>query len=199
MNSLEISLKRNSNDSNGKIYLIRHGHICSGEKGRYIGKTDIPLSALGISQINSLIQNTLPGSFEAVFASDLARSRESARIIANHTGTQLTVLPTLREIDLGCWDGLTVQEVKKHFPGEYEKRGLNLADYRPPGGESFRDVQKRIIPVFNRLTESTRGDILIVGHAGVNRAIICHLTGIPLKRLFQIKQEYASLTVINRA
>ncbi len=48
------------------------------------------------------------------------------------------------------------------------------------------------------ILENLRGNLLVVGHAGVNRVILCHLLGMPLDRLFSIAQDFATLSIITR-
>jgi probable phosphoglycerate mutase len=87
-------------------------------------------------------------------------------------------------------------EVRQRFPEEYKRRGENLSDYRPRTGESFSDLRRRIVPVFERIVGGMGGNILIVGHAGVNRTILCHVLGMPLANLFRIEQPYGSMSII---
>lgn len=142
-------------------------------------------------------QALAPVSFDAAFCSDLERARQTARLVL--TGRELTAVPTplLREIALGSWEGLTVDEVRKRSPGEYERRGADMAGYRTPGGESFGDVQTRAVRFLHSL-EPLSGDILAVAHGGFNRALLCHVTGLDLSALFSIDQEYCCLNVLER-
>ncbi|MFA7406118.1 MAG: histidine phosphatase family protein, partial [Pelobacteraceae bacterium] len=110
----------------------------------------------------------------------------------------LTILPGLREIDLGGWDGVPISEVRQRFPNEYERRGANLIGYRPPGGESFADLSARVLPVFENTVSIAGNNLLIVGHAGVNRVLLCHLLGIPPANLFRLEQEYGCLNIMRR-
>lgn len=107
-------------------------------------------------------------------------------------------LRSLREIALGGWDGLPVAEVQRRFPGEYERRGKEMMTYQPPGGESFADLQARVVPTFLDILNRESGHVLMVGHAGVNRAILCHIQKRPLEELFRIPQTYAGLNIIQR-
>ncbi|MBI5896369.1 MAG: histidine phosphatase family protein, partial [Desulfobacterales bacterium] len=77
-----------------------------------------------------------------------------------------------------------------------ERRGRDLEGYRPPGGESFGDLRSRVVPAFERIIAQATANILIVGHAGVNRVILCHLLGMPLAHLFRLGQDYAGLNII---
>jgi probable phosphoglycerate mutase len=134
--------------------------------------------------------------FSRICCSGLQRSVESARIIGRRIKAPLSIIPGLAEIDLGSWDGLPISEVRRLFPGEYDQRGSDLAGYRPPGGESFSDLSARVVPAFEELVRNFEGNLLIVGHAGVNRVILCHLLGMPLANLFQLEQGYGCLNVL---
>jgi probable phosphoglycerate mutase len=182
-----------------KIYLLRHGEIEREAEKRLIGQTDVPLSSVGRTQALGWSIALEQTTIHTIYCSDLIRSRETGEIIAAGHPRSVSVIPGLREIDLGRWDGLTEAEVKSRFPGEWEKRGLNIAVYRPQGGESFTDLYQRVIPAF----ESIRGDrediVIVVGHAGVNRMVLCHVLGMPIKNLFRIRQDYGALNIIEKS
>ncbi len=107
------------------------------------------------------------------------------------------ILPALREIHLGEWQGCTRAEIGSRFPGEWEKRGRDLAGYRPPGGESFEDLRARVVPAFEDIRKTLSGNALIVSHAGVNRVILCHVLGMPLSNLFRLDQATGSLNILH--
>ena len=170
----------------------------AGNKGpkRYIGQTDRPLSPVGRDQAQWWSQKLSDVSFEAIYTSDLKRSKETAEILA--AGREISIQPKtgLREINLGQWEGRTIASVRSHFPDEFRRRGLDFGGYRPPEGESFRDLQERVLPVFQEIVSAARGNMLIVAHAGVNRVILCHVLGMPIKHLFRIAQDDGCLNVI---
>jgi probable phosphoglycerate mutase len=144
---------------------------------------------------------TLRGRFEniplgRVIASDLTRARETAGILAANRPLGVELFPALREIHLGQWEGRTFEDVKSKDPDEFRQRGEDFSAHRPPGGENFSDLQHRVMPVFERLVAETKGNLLIVGHAGVNRVILCRLLGMPLNNLFCIGQDYAGINII---
>jgi alpha-ribazole phosphatase len=182
------------------IYLLRHGDTRIDAVRRYIGRTDIALNESGREQARwwkAVLANI---SFSRIICSDLGRTRETAGIIAEGRDITLDLCSELREIDLGEWDGLTVDEVKRRFPAEYEKRGANPAGFRPEGGESFSDVSGRAVPVLEQVTRNTAGgNVLIVGHAGVNRVLLCYLLEMPLSNLFRLGQDFACLNIIRCA
>lgn len=67
---------------------------------------------------------------------------------------------------------------------------------RPPGGESFRDLQARVWPVFEAIARRICGPTLMVTHAGVIRVLLCRLLGMPLENLFCIGQTHGALNII---
>ena len=103
----------------------------------------------------------------------------------------------LREIQLGEWDGLPRDRVRQSHPDLWRARGEDLAGFRPPGGESFRDVQERVVPRVTRIAAETPGDACIVTHAGVIRVLICHVLQMPLTNLFRIRLDYGSVSIIS--
>lgn len=178
------------------IHLIRHGSIEGHEERRFIGQIDLPLDKNGMRQARWWQKELADVAFERICCSDLVRSRETARIIAGDRGTFIDVIPQLREINLGGWDGLSVAEVLQRFPKEYERMGKSISTYRPGGGESFTDLQRRVLPVFERIVGESEGPVLITAHAGVNRVILCHVLGMPLANLFRLDQDYGALNVL---
>jgi alpha-ribazole phosphatase len=180
------------------ILLMRHGRTDSSGPERYIGRTDIPLNAAGREQARQWAGRFSESPPARIISSNLTRSIEMARIIASACGTPTEEIAAFSEIDLGQWEGRTFEEIRTSHPAEFAERGKYLAGYRPPGGESFGDLQGRCLPAFNELVEQTQGDLLIVGHAGVNRVLLCHILGMPLSRLFRLAQAYGCLNILTR-
>ncbi|MEI6205803.1 MAG: histidine phosphatase family protein [Desulfuromonadales bacterium] len=181
------------------VYLLRHGDSRPDTVRRFVGRTDHPLNEKGQAQALWWRQELSRIPFSHIYCSNLVRSVETARIIGCRIKAPLTSLPDLGEIDLGRWDGMPVSEVRRQFPQEYEWRGADLAGYRPPGGESFADLSLRVLPAFEAVGLQSEGNVLIVGHAGVNRVVLCHLLGMPLDNLFRLEQEYGCLNILEQA
>jgi probable phosphoglycerate mutase len=191
-----MSSNRGNNHS-GVIYLLRHGDSRQDDIKRYIGQADLPLNAEGRAQASCWQQKLAHISLERIFCSDLSRSLETARIIAEGRSEPVQPLHKLREINLGAWDGLSFDEVQRLYPSEYERRGTDMVTYRTPGGECFVDLAARVVPIFVEIVRGSAGNLLIVGHAGVNMVIICHILGIPLENLFRIRQDYGCMNIID--
>lgn len=180
-----------------KIYLVRHGAIQPPGSGRrYLGQLDVPLAPEGLRQAEVLRERLRPVRLAAVYCSDLRRAVDTAGIIAAPHGLTPRACPELREVGLGAWDGLTFDEVKERYPEEYAARGADFINFRPPGGESFLDCAHRVLPAVFAALAATPGDLLLVGHAGVNRILLCLAQGRSLADLFAIPQEYGCLNLM---
>lgn len=179
-----------------EIYLIRHGEITQSSPRRFVGQTDLPLTDRGREQIAGVADFLCGRGLGRLLCSPLSRCVESAGIIGTALGIASEIVPDLREIALGAWEGLTVDEVRERFPGRYEARGRNLAGFRPPDGESFADVQRRAWPAFETATVDLDEPLAMVAHGGVNRVLLCRILGMPLENLFRLEQHYACVNIL---
>ena len=183
-----------------KILMLRHGELLSqSDEKRFIGQTDLPLSDMGRRQAQSWTKWLCGVPIERIISSDLSRCLETARIISADRPITVEPLAGLREINLGSWEGMTFRRVRDHWPDDFRRRGTELARFRPPGGgESFLDLQRRVVPVFEKAVDQAGGNLLMVAHAGVNRLILCHLLGMPPQHLFRIAQGCGAMNLIGR-
>jgi broad specificity phosphatase PhoE len=179
------------------LYLIRHGEIPQSEPRRFVGQRDLPLTDRGREQASLLGDILASRSIDMVVCSPLSRCVESARIICERVGGFPKILPDLCEITLGDWEGLSVDEVRDHFPGCHEARAMNLAGFRPQRGESFVDLLRRSWPVFEAIVYGEDERVAIVGHSGVNRVLLCRILDMPLGNLLRLEQHYGCLNVIH--
>jgi probable phosphoglycerate mutase len=182
------------------VLLIRHGAVVGDAQRRYIGSTDWPMSDRGEADIRVLAERlSARYSIAAIYCSDLVRSRRTAELLVAGSGTPILVRPDLREINLGKWEGTLRSEVAQSQPEEYERRGRSIVEYRPPGGESFADLAARVLPLWRSLTSGPNdGAIVVAGHSGVNRVILCSVLGMPLANLFRLGQRPGCLDVIEQ-
>jgi len=181
-----------------RIYLLRHGQIEQSEPRRFIGQRDLPLTSDGEAQAGEMAKILATIRFSRIFSSPLIRAVQTAAIIAAGQTQPVTTIPELAEISLGRWEGLSVEEVRLRFPGQYEQRGNDLAHFRPPDGESFTDLARRAFPCLTRLADNNPGPLLIVAHSGINRVLLSKIQNLPLADLLRIDQDYCGLNIISR-
>lgn len=176
-----------------EIYLVRHGKVDYGEKKCYIGFTDLPLCDEGIDQARKLKCYFSDIDIDKAYVSPLSRCLQTSEIILAERNIERILLDELKEINMGEWEGKSFEYIKTNFPKLFETRGNNLDTFMPPGGESFSQLQMRVIPVFDNIIRSTTGNVLIVAHAGVNRVILGKLLDVPLNGILNICQPYGCI------
>ena len=179
------------------IYIVRHGDIGLGTDKRYIGQSDLPLSVLGLKQATLLKEIFSRVPLDKIVCSDLGRTQQTADIIAAAHHIVPIARVELRELNMGDWEGKTFSEIRATYPKEFKERGEDLANYRTPLGESFSDCSKRVLPVFESLAQANESTLLIVGHAGVNRVLLCHVLGVPLENVFRLDQSYGCYNLMS--
>ena len=144
-----------------KVYLIRHAlPDFPGGKRMCIGTTDIPLGEQGLLQAAEMAK-TLP-AVTAVFSSALTRAVQTAAAI----GLPVTILPDLREMYAGEWDGLTFEEIRLKYPELYAARGTDRT-IPLPGAEGHEEALARFVSAMERSAALAPGDFAVVAHGGV--------------------------------
>ena len=179
------------------IYLLRHGEVEGAETRRFIGHLDVPLSPLGERQCSAQGVRLRAAPIAAIFSSDLTRARRSAELIGAPHGLVPTLVPALREMDMGRWDGLTAGEIRAREPAAFADWMSRVGEFPFPGGESVPDLLRRVAPAFDAIVDAHAGQaIAIVAHGGPNRALLCRALGLPLGRLLAFGQDYGALSVL---
>ena len=172
-----------------RIYLVRHGRpdfpldvrLC-------LGSTDLPLGALGRMQVCRTAlwlpeTRTLPA-----FSSPLSRAQETARFFTD----TFTILPDLREMDGGDWEGLRFDEIRRRWPEVYAARGTDPT-LPIPNAEPVETVRRRAMGALREAMNLTDGDLLIAAHSFVIRSILSEI-GEPA--LLRHMVPYASVTTL---
>ena len=180
-----------------RILLFRHGETANSKEVCFNGHYDVGLSERGQKQFQNWADILKQQSFKAVYSSDLQRTRNSAQFIGQKHGLEPVAYSELRELSFGIWEGMSVSEVEHNFPGQMKKRMESVATFQADGGETYSQLQSRVIPKFEEIVALHPNEqIAMVCHGGVNRVILGYLLGIPIDRIFRIHQDYAALNVI---
>jgi probable phosphoglycerate mutase len=176
------------------LFIIRHGKpaIHDGLK-RYIGRTDLPLSAEGAAQAEALSRLFIGKDGFTLYTSPLARCKDFARIMGENLGmSRIMVMEDLAELNMGAWENRPMEEIKAQYPREYAERGRNLEHYRVAGGESFGQCQARSVRALRRVAAGGT-DALVVSHAGVIRSLLCYAGQRGLRDVFSYKVPYGGV------
>jgi alpha-ribazole phosphatase len=181
------------------IYLLRHGEVVLAETRRFIGHLDVPLSPTGERQSAAQAGRLASVKLAALYSSDLTRARRTGEIIGAPHGLSPAIVPALREMAMGRWEGLTAAEIQRAEPEKFAEWMANVGKFPFPEGESVPDLEARVWPAFESLAGAHPGEaIAIVAHGGTNRALLCRALGLPPGRLLSMGQDYGALTVLER-
>jgi alpha-ribazole phosphatase len=175
------------------IDLMRHGEPVGGR--RYRGHKDDPLSETGWRQMRDSVAQHNP--WDAVISSPLLRCAAFAQELAQQHALPLSFDDRFKEISWGEWEGYTPDEIHHKYPGALARYWSDPFQNKPPGAELISDFQQRVISAWNDLLLHYAGKhIIIVGHAGVTGAAMCHSLNIPIENMFRIQVSYAAITRI---
>ena len=179
------------NSTGQMLYLIRHGHTGSGK--RCISRTDIPLDEFGAHQAKRLGAWAAGKKLAAVYSSPLQRALQTAGAL---TSLPVAVRDELREVDVGEWEGLTFDEIKNRYPGDFAKRGERPGTHPPPGGESIDGAGARLLECLQSILSGSEGDIAVVSHGGANRGALCALLGQSFDKVAELPQPWGGISEI---
>lgn len=182
-----------------KIILARHGETPWNAEGRYQGKINIPLSAIGERQAVNLGERLRGVEITRAVASPLVRAALTAQLaLESHRSAQLTFDPDLQEIDHGEWEGLLASEIRERDPERLLAWREAPVTVQMPGGESLQQVLDRSWPALARACEGLGADdtLLVVAHDAVNRVLLCRILGLPLSRLWAFRQAPTTINLL---
>lgn len=179
------------------VLLVRHGHTPTTGKvlpGRARG---LHLSETGQAQAKAVAERlaSLP-RIDAVYTSPMERAKETAKPIAAACGLRPTVDKGLLEADIGEWTGLAISAVAK--TREWRSVQRYPSGFRFPGGESFPEVQQRVVGTVERLRAAHTGQaIVLVSHADPIKLLVAHAVGTHLDLFQRIAVSTCSVTAIS--
>lgn len=159
------------------VLLVRHGQTPTTGKllpGRAPG---LHLSDVGHQQAEVAAERlSALRKVDAVYASPLERARETAAPIARAAGQRVTVDKGLLECDFGDWTGAELSKLMK-LP-EWTTVQRSPSTFRFPSGESFTEMQTRMVSAIDRLCAKHRGGTIVcVSHADPIKAAVAHAMG----------------------
>jgi ribonuclease H / adenosylcobalamin/alpha-ribazole phosphatase len=184
------------------LVLVRHGatvHTAAKRFSGGLGGSNPGLSDEGRAQVREVADWLAPlgASIEAVVASPVRRTVESAQILAERLGLPLVEEPGLAEMEFGTWEGLTFAEVQDRWPGDLAK-WLGSVDVPAGGGETFREVEDRVLSALGRvLTRYADRTVAVVSHVTPIKTLIAHALDAPLTSLFRMELSTASVSVVS--
>jgi broad specificity phosphatase PhoE len=168
------------------VHLARHGESDWNAAGRWQGHADRPLTEIGRRQAEELAERLAAVRLDAVYSSDLRRARETAEPVAARHGLEVQALPSLREVDVGAWSGLSRPEVEQRFPEAFARwrdGGQGWED-----GETYEQMTERVVgAVLEIAAAHPGGEVLVVAHGGPIRALHAAALGLDVSEHRRLK------------
>ncbi len=164
-----------------ELYLVRHGLTDWNRTHRYQGHTDVPLAAEGLRQAEALAARLRATTFDAAWSSDLSRARVTAETVVHGRGLAVNTDPGLRELSLGCLEGLHRHEAEADHAELLADWARAPSACRFPGGETLHEVQDRLWARLTALAEAHAGQrVLVVSHGYAIITALCRALSVPL-------------------
>ena len=186
--------------------LLRHGETVHTAEKRFSGAggLDPELSSVGKEQARAVAARLAAagaaskgaGAIAAVISSTMRRTRQTADAVASDLGLPVREVEGFRECAFGEWEGLTFAEVREQWPDELAA-WLEDATIRPPGGESFDDVRRRVKVARDQVLARHPGrTILVVTHVTPIKLLVREALGAPMAALYRMELSPATLTEV---
>jgi len=173
------------------VDLLRHGEVVGPVSMARGCGTDLALTEFGWQQMRAVAAALTESPLTAIATSPMQRSRLFAEEVAAGRSLPLAILPALREIDFGHWEGCEAHQIADRpllarflsDPGEVAI----------PGGESFAGFAGRVVDGWQTWLEAhAEGHLLLVSHGAVMRVLLSHLLGMPHSHFWRLALPYAS-------
>ena len=163
-------------EAEGNLYRIAHGHY------------DSLITERGYKQIAALRDRFADIHVDAVYASDLFRTRTTARAIYEPKGLTLHTTPAFREVGIGVWEGHTWQELAMTEPEELHRFNRDMRKWHVEGGETVEGVLTRYIPALRRIAEEYDGKtVAVFSHGTALRLVLGTLQGLTMEEINQTR------------
>jgi broad specificity phosphatase PhoE len=195
------------------ITFMRHPPIDAGSE-RCIGQTNVELSPEGRTALFPLAQEACHLKPDKILSSDLQRCQLLAEAIAAGLGLLAEPDPVWREVSFGTWENRTWSDIQAREPHVFNEWVTNFDTVGPPVGESFEELQARVLrgvqgkivgpnchsgiapeaPARLNTGEMPELHYLVITHAGVIRAAVSAFSGLPLRKAFELAVPYGSYT-----
>lgn len=151
-----------------RLIFIRHGQSRFNELKIICGQSDCVLTELGHRQAeyarDFLAENE---SLDAIYSSDLQRTRQTAAPTAAHFGLPVRLERGIREKHIGLWGGRSLEEIKAMFPENYEDITSYKVGAAYPEGESLAEIESRIYNTLMRIVRENEGKtVALFAHGG---------------------------------
>ena len=181
------------------LYLIRHAEAEGNLYRRIHGQYDSLVTDNGYRQIKALEQRFRDIPIDAVYSSDLFRTRTTARSVYVPKGLPLYTRPDLRELAMGDWEDRSWAGVDRHDHDRMKLFASSSPDFRAPNGESYGDVRRRGRAALLEIAARHPGQtVAVFSHGTIMRHVLAELQGIGLGAEAMARTKHSDNTAVTR-
>jgi broad specificity phosphatase PhoE len=167
-----------------KFVIIRHGQSEGNLSNTFAGRTDVPLTPLGLKQGECTAEFLKNEKIDVFYSSELSRAYITTLLAAEKHGMQVTKNQGFNEISGGKWEGMPYATIKEVYSDEYNKWITNIGTTQCPEGESVTDVCNRVYKAYEDVAKKHMGQTVCVGSHGMAiRAFILRVLDLPVEKM----------------
>ncbi len=167
-----------------RLYITRHGETIWNTQKRMQGHKDSELTEKGKWQAAQLAKALEDVELDAVYSSSSGRTLQTSKIIVGQRNIPVIPMDSLREINLGKWEGMIFSDAEKEYPSEFKNFWEFPHLYRPIEGEEFPDVADRLERTIRLIAQQ---------HGGKNVMVVTHAVSLKLVTMIVEKKELKDL------
>jgi broad specificity phosphatase PhoE len=170
------------------FYIIRHAHKQLGDfYNPRLRHQDEPISQQGQEETLKLWPYLCDKQISAIYVSGYQRTGQTIEYFARQSGITPIVDEQLNEIDNGCIEGLSDEEIQHRYPEVWRGFRERSADFRFPRIANFLEEKRK--------AHSTE-NIVLVSHEGLIRILMCHLMKLPVYQRWNFQVDFCGITEI---
>jgi len=162
-----------------KITTVRHGQTSWNIERRLQGQSDIELDDMGLSQTEKLGLRLANEKIDIIYTSSLKRAAKTAEVINRHHGVELIVVPALREMHCGIYEG-RILDGHEGFGQKLDYHYQNINEPMPEG-ESIAEISKRVRGFLDEVLAKQHKHVVIVSHYGIILNALCYFLQVPFE------------------
>ena len=182
-----------------RLIVVRHAQSESNKAKFYAAAINVNLTGYGRMQAEKTAAFLREYPIDRAYSSPMVRVIQTAKPIIRGRNLELEIIPDLREIYGGAWEGLSYEEIEREYPVERDLWYHNFIYCICPGGDSVSDLYNRVRPAFENIVADNYGKtVLVASHATPIRLMLTRFMGKPIRESNNVPwPENASVTIVD--
>ncbi|WXR61160.1 histidine phosphatase family protein [Peptostreptococcaceae bacterium AGR-M142] len=182
-----------------KFFIVRHGQTYWNKEHRSQGHKNSNLTEAGVNQALALGRRLKNIDFDYIYSSDLGRTIETTNLILKgFSKKDYKECKSLREICLGKWEGMTIDEIKTHYKKEHAYWVETPLKTNVEGMENLSEARHRIANKIKTLNEQhDNKTFLIISHGMIIKLLLTDIIGVEINDMYKFKQGNTALNIVN--